>query len=442
MKAVITHCYSDSNKGDLGMLMATIEGLRRLRPEMTITLQSLYPVSHEEFEYHTRSVRALGLPVEGCIIPSPYVDENPPSAKRNLAALLRLARGYLGLLLCRISPRLGGLLQKQQEKSYRSLQSADIVIAKGGHYLYNDQGGLRAWLYIWRLLTCIRVPILMNKPTILLGHSIGPIYGGNARRMAQDILSRCNSIVVREQRSGEVFAELGIRDNVTLAPDLAFLIEPAPPEIPAFFANHNAWIAVSINNWIFPESAAPATQKKRYVDGMIETLCEANRRWNLRPVFFLQEFVRQHGSSDVDLVESMVAELRDRGVHGEVIEDDLWPSELSYLYGLCRVTLATRFHSCIYSALAGTPVIAIRYQGFKTEGVMADAGMERFVHDIDDIHADRILEQIDEILEHRPEYSAKVLSYAQTASGELRACFERLISPYLPSSGACVDRKG
>lgn len=433
MKAVITHCYSDSNKGDLGMLMATVDGLKRLRPDATIVLQSMYPTAHKEFEYHNRSVRALGLPIEECVIPSPYVDEEEPSFRRNLFAMFRLLRDYFGLQMCRLSPALGGLARSQQKSAYRTLQSADIVIAKGGHYLYNDQGGLRAWLYIWRLLTCIRIPILMKKPTILLGHSIGPIYGRKARRMTRDVLSRCRSIVVRERRSREVFGALGVRENVTLAPDLAFMTVPArPAEIPAFFDTHDAWLAVSINNWMFPESDDPDAQKKLYVDGLIETLCESHARWNLRPVFFLQEFVRLHGSSDVDLVEAMVATLRRRGVEAAVIEDDLWPSELSYLYGLCRVTLATRFHSCIYAALVGTPVIAIRYQGFKTEAVMADAGMEKYVHDIDDIRPDRILGQIGEILESRPQISAQILDFAQTASDELHACFDQIISPHLP----------
>ena len=135
----------------------------------------------------------------------------------------------------------------------------------------------------------------------------------------------------------------------------------------------------------------------------------------------------------------MTAELERHGIKGAVIEDDLWPSELSYLYGLCQITLATRFHSCIYSAIAGTPVIAIRYQGFKTEGVMANAGMERFVHDIDNIDPALILDQIGEILDRRAQYSARMLSFAQQESRELRACFDRLISPHFPSSSPDAD---
>ncbi len=427
MNVVITHCYSDSNKGDLGMLMGTIGELRRLVPDANIVVQSLYSESHERWAYHTRCVRALDLRVEEGILPSPYIDEEEPNAVRNLLALLRVARDFLCLKLMALHPGLGRLIRKPQAKAYASLRAADLVIAKAGHYLYNDQGGLRASLYIWRLFTGIATPIRLGKPTLLLGHSIGPIYGRKARRLARDVLSGCSSIVVREKRSREVLANLGVTDNVALAPDLAFLTEPKAPEIPAFFQDHDAWLAVSINNWTFPESREPERQKQRYADAILDTLSEAHTRWNLRPLFFLQEFVQQHGSSDVQLVESMLKDLRARQVPAEVLEGELWPSELSYLYGRCRLALATRFHSCIYAALTGTPVVAIRYQGYKTEGVMAEAGLERFVHDIDDLDSAPLLRDIEEMLENHAAFSEQICAYAARAREALQTDIGNLI---------------
>jgi polysaccharide pyruvyl transferase WcaK-like protein len=419
MNIVITHCYSDSNKGDLGMLLGTINELKRLRPDANITVQSMYSESHNKFAYHTRFVRSLGVHVEEGILPAPYVDEREPSPARNFVALLRVIRDFFCLQLLWIHPSLGRIVRRQQAKAFRSLKSADLVIAKAGHYLYNDQGGLRASLYIWRLLTGISVPVRLGKPTILLGHSIGPIYGRRARRLARAVLTRCASVVVREKRTREVLADLGVVENVQLAPDLAFLTDPTPPKIPAFFAEHEGWIAVSINNWMFPESDDPEQQKTRYVNAVLETLREAYGRWQLRPVFFLQEFVQQHGSSDIHLVEEMLRSLRDQNVPAEMIEDDFWPGELAHLYSYCQLALATRFHTCIYAAMTGTPVIAIRYQGYKTEGVMADAGMERFVHDIDNVESACLLADIETILRDRDAYSKQISGYAVSARQEL-----------------------
>ncbi len=406
------------------MLLGTINELKQLRPEVEIVVQSMYSEAHSRFDYHTRFVRSLGIPVEEGILPTPYVDERPPSLARNLVALLRVLRDYICLQLLWVHPSLGGLVRRQQARAFQSLRSADLVVAKGGHYLYTEHGGLRALLYIWRLLTGISVPIRLGKPTILLGHSVGPIYGLWARRMARHVLSRCTSVVVREKRTPDVLADLGVVDNVLVAPDLAFLTEPTPPpKIPVFFAEHEDWLAVSINNWTFPESDYPELQKTRYVDALLETLGEAYRRWQLRPVFFLQEVVQQHGSSDVHLVEEMLRSLRSRNVPAEMIEDDLWPGELAHLYSYCRLALATRFHTCIYAALAGTPVIAIRYQGYKTEGVMAEAGMERFVHDIDTVASGPLISDIEKILECRNDYSKQMFRYAASARDEL---FEKI----------------
>ena len=42
MKIVLIHCYSDNNKGDLGIILATIQLLRAATPSVTITAVSTF----------------------------------------------------------------------------------------------------------------------------------------------------------------------------------------------------------------------------------------------------------------------------------------------------------------------------------------------------------------------------------------------------------------
>ena len=88
---------------------------------------------------------------------------------------------------------------------------------------------------------------------------------------------------------------------------------------------------------------------------------------------FPQVTVQHHGESDLDLLTQLAQRLQQLGVPYLLVSDDLAPEELSYLYGRCQVLLGTRLHSCILAACAATPVVAIRYQGFKTEGIMSDS---------------------------------------------------------------------
>jgi polysaccharide pyruvyl transferase WcaK-like protein len=433
MKVVITHGGSDANKGDVAMMTATVGELRRLMPDVSIVHHVLGQDDIPGAADHSKAWRKLGLTIEEGLLPSPYVDLAAPTLARNVGAMLRLFRNWLCLKLMPVFPPLARLLRRQQARAYERLKEADIVIAKGGHYIYNDQGGLRAFLYIWRIFNIIGAPVKLGRPTVLLGISAGPIIGDAARRLGGKVLRGCAAVVVREKRSKEVLAEIGVADNVILAPDLAFLIEPRKPEVPAIFADHDQWIAVSVYNIPFADNDEV---KSNYFATMVDALAAAHTRWNLRPVFFLQEDMRYHGVSDRELIGEMLDALRQRGIKGHLITEDFGPEELSWLYGLCRVALATRFHSVIFAQIVGTPCVSIEYQGYKSTGVMEDAGMGRFAHNIHDLDADRLIADIGAVLEDRDTYSKQVLSHAQAARARLRGDIEAIFKPIIDKAAA------
>jgi polysaccharide pyruvyl transferase WcaK-like protein len=113
------------------------------------------------------------------------------------------------------------------------------------------------------------------------------------------------------------------------------------------------------------------------------------------------------------------AVLRQRGVNVMSITADLWPDEFSYLYGRCRALLGTRLHSCILAACAGCPVVAIRYQGYKTEGVMKGLGLEAFVHDINNVKEEPLLESVHQVLLERDGISERILNRVHSYCEEL-----------------------
>ena len=69
-----------------------------------------------------------------------------------------------------------------------------------------------------------------------------------------------------------------------------------------------------------------------------------------------------------------------------------------YLYSKCKLLIGTRLHSCILAAVAKTPVIAIRYQGYKTQGVMKMLGSSKYVLDIYNLNGQELFGHILEII--------------------------------------------
>lgn len=421
MKFVMLHGYSDSNKGDLAIVVASIHALRKLYPGAEIALQTVFPPEDPDFVFHHRFVTQLGITVGPMGIPSPYADTRQHSVSRNLSAMWSLLRNTLVQKLLFAWPALRSVFPAQAI-SLDQLRAADVVLLKGGQYIYNDQGGLRGLLYLWRILYPIKVARQLGKPVVMLGQSVGPICGARARSMVRNALAGCQRLMVREDLSAKLLATLGLGSITVLAPDMAFLTAPRKPSITSAEITRleqGQWLGVTVVNWNFPGSADAKSQRAAYEQTLANVCERAFHTLGVSIALFPQVTVRHHGESDMDMILRVEAVLRQRGVDVMSIKDDLWPDEFSYLYGRCRALLGTRLHSCILAACAGCPVVAIRYQGYKTEGVMKGLGLEEFVHDINDVKEDAMLESVRQVLLQHDVISERVLNRVHGYCDEL-----------------------
>jgi polysaccharide pyruvyl transferase WcaK-like protein len=398
---IITHGYSDSNKGDLAITAGTVKILHELYPDANITLQSVFSRKDKEFDYHNRFMLKHGINIGELPITSPYTDCQYGSMIRNFQAFLRLITSTVtAVLLCTFSSLY--FLNRSQMASINTIKSADLVLLKGGQYIFNDQGVIRGNLYLIRILSPIIIAVKFHKPIILFGHSIGPIKGKIARWLCKHALSTCRAIIVRENLTKELLINLSVNAPIKLAPDIAFLTLPSKPTKTNLenFPSQIKWLGITVVNWHFPESNNVMTARKNYMEAIINVCLRASKILGFNILLIPQVTVQHHGESDIELIDKINDRLIQAGVEVKIISDDLWPSELSYIYGKCFALIGTRLHSCILAACSGTPIIAIRYQGYKTEGVMRELGLINYVHDIYTITADELWYSLQEVIEH------------------------------------------
>lgn len=407
-----------------------VKGIRVARPGCKITLQSVYSESDPDFDFHHRFVRRMGVRVEQMAVPSPYVDTAGHNTFRNLIALRNLMASAAAELLVRILPPLDKFFEKQAI-ALDSIKRSNIVFLKGGQYIYNDQRGVRALLYLWRILHPIYVSHSLGRPVVMLGQSVGPLVDTRGRNMTSRALALCKLLVVREKKSEALLGELGLQHITELAPDLAFLIEPARPDAFDSVARQleeGNWLGVTVVNWSFPDANDPRSKRDAYIRDLAEVAGRVYARNGLRIALFPQVTVQHHGESDLDLLKVFARNLEQMKVPYLLVTDDLAPEELSYLYGRCQVLLGTRLHSCILAACAKTPVVAIRYQGFKTEGVMAELGLENQVFDISEIDINGIENAICKSYETREVMSKQI----ERNVAKFRAQLTLLLNRVLP----------
>jgi polysaccharide pyruvyl transferase WcaK-like protein len=351
---------SDRNKGDLAILAATVAAIRGAAPRCTITAISaeLATVSSDPAE--TGLTRGLGIEV----LPTP-VPSRRAFGGGTIRWLTRLLIAELALAAVRVGgARVLPYLRPPDRQLFACLLGTDIVVAKGGSYLY-CRGKIREFMYLWRMLYPLRAALAANRPLWVLGVSVGPLRPRLTSRLVARVLRRCRRVYVREEISQARCRDLlGIPSEVI--PDIAFLFDQVPA-LPA-----TGVIGFTVREYDFPEADDPEEARRRYRTSIVDAINEVLRREPGLRVVFVPQVV-----DDIATGAALRSQL-EQPDRAEVMADNLSPEELMAVYGGLELVVATRLHSVILSVDAGTPPLHLVYEREKGVGIMRRLGLEEW----------------------------------------------------------------
>ncbi|MEW6522452.1 MAG: polysaccharide pyruvyl transferase CsaB [Bacillota bacterium] len=172
-EVLIAGYYGFGNTGDEAILASTVTALRRLAPELRLTVLSADPATTQK----NHRVRAL-----------PRLD---------------LARVAI------------------------AMSRSDLFLFGGGSLL-QDTTSLRSLLYYLALLN---MALAAKKPVMVYANGFGPVSSRMGRRACRWTLDRVDLITLRDEDSRRELESLGIaRPPVRVTADPAFLLEAASPE--------------------------------------------------------------------------------------------------------------------------------------------------------------------------------------------------------------------
>lgn len=437
-RVVITHCLSDSNKGVVAVLLATIGKIRQHYPDAEIVLHSMYQEDHRRFDYHARFVSQKHVTVQEGVLPTPYLDDTATGIRSDVPAIFRLLKNIVAVTTIPYMPLVvARWLFPRQAQAYETLQSADLILMKGGHDIGDEPGGIRGRLYFWRILKIISTSTKSSAPVVVLGQSIGRIRSEADGRRVRNVLQRCYKVVVRDEISRKMLAGFGLTANVAVAPDIGFLTDPEPSGADVLGQATGKLVGVTVVNWPYgePDGATGETVMERYSTALTDALERTYKDLGAAPVFVLQDMTTFHGMSDIQVIRDVCDRLRHRDVPVHVIDQDLGPSALAGIYRRCELVIGTRFHSCVLAAAAGTPAIAIDYQGTKTRGLLRSLDLEEHVHELSSLTGDALLDDIRSVFENRPGIAASL----QTNVAIFRASIDAAVSEILEELGPKCD---
>lgn len=210
-----------------------------------------------------------------------------------------------------------------------------LHVVGGGQLVRANQSAAALTLLLARLA----VGRLSGGRAVALGLGVGDPGGGLRGGLWRQILRLCEAVCVRDNRSREIAARLGVEPVLT--GDLVFLLD-------GLFDGAGAAPRDTVVVAPCIDPGEGRRVEPAHVAGLV---AEARRRWpDARIVFALHDAALDRGAAE------FLA--REAGIAADVL-DSGDPRDFAALYARSRLTLTNRLHAVIFSLCAGAPVICL-----------------------------------------------------------------------------------
>lgn len=211
---------------------------------------------------------------------------------------------------------------------------SDVLISGGGSLL-QDVTSLKSLIYY---LGIIMTALFFKKKVVIFAQGFTPFRTKVGKFLTKAVLKRCNKITVRDEKSQELLAGMGI--DSTLVSDPVFGLEV--PQI------EKRGIGLQLRNY--------PTLTNEFVEKLVAEIHEKfpNQEINL---------ISLQDSIDLPVLEKIEGKILKNLTVQEAIEE---LSSLEYLIGM-------RFHACLIAAKAGVKVLGINYD-VKVETLAKNVG--------------------------------------------------------------------
>jgi len=306
-RVLVSGYYGFANSGDEAILAGLIAGFQQLAPEAELTVLSGDP-EETTLEHGVRAV----------------------------------SRGF------------GSALSE--------LGESDLLISGGGG-LIQDATSWRSPLYYLGILQLARAS---RVPVACIGQSIGPLRRRWIRALTRYTLSGVAVLSVRDRLSEAALRALGLRREICVTSDLAFILPP-----PSAKEIETAWQKAGLA----PDSRPAACIALREPPGahlpdlpqrLAAALGPSCEQLDLRPVF-----LPMHHPGDVSFAERVSALLP---MAADIVRWGLAARTVLALVGGCELVIAMRLHALAFARVCGKSIVAISYDP-KVAGLLGDLGV-------------------------------------------------------------------
>lgn len=299
--------------------------------------------------------------------------------------------------------------------------SSDLLVLGAGNFLVDATIDLlRGPIPYLMILTLMAK--MSETPVMWFGLSIGPFRTDYGQRLSRLAASLTDFITVRDDRSRIELQQFGFSGSFAQLPDPVLGLLPSHNRaIPANASWQEAHgrskmvIAVSVRN-MSPDSVL---ETKQYVKD-VASICDTLISQHDVALLFVPHCSYQHGNRDEDdrNVAHWVVEQMRSPDNAIVATENLTIEQCLSLYSRAEVSLCTRLHASVYSAIQGVPPVAIAYDP-KVTGFMHWLGHNELVVPLADFSPEKVMEKVEIALSRRDEFSNAILDRVAAGRAEV-----------------------
>ena len=365
-----------SNKGNRALVDSTIETIKKFVPATEFNLMGHDTVNHNGFQ--------IKKPVGRLSIRRPH---------NTIMSLVYLFKcGYISIIR-----RFNVHIPISKNSRLFDYYDSDIVINSGGDHLSGEYG-------IGTLGSFINISyaILLGKPVILYGESLGYFENPVLNSIAKSVFNRTKLILIREELSKRYLDNNNITmPKICVTADPAFLLN-AVQESHVFKILYKEGInevqtpVIGINpSGLISRFSGKGHQKAEEEFASIIAKVIDNLAENLKATIIMIPHVYTPTNDDRIAINTIFREVENKS-KVKIIKNEYTPQELKGIIGQCDLFIGARMHATIASTSMLVPTVGIAYS-HKMYGIIGEMlGQEKYILDIKELDYESLISTIND----------------------------------------------
>lgn len=378
------------NRGNLALLWSTINTIREFVPDTQFVL--MYRGSDGSYsDMDLQEQEMIGM-----------IDPLKP---------IRTITSVLKLIDClRIRYLNVGFLSVSSSSSFFEYVDSDLIVVIGGDTMSGNRG--RFDLYTLNPFINIVYALILNKPVILYGESIGNYTNFFIGFAAKTIFNRSKLIIVRDPISKR-YLDINVRNpNVYLTADSAYALDAAPKSraheilLEEGVSNNIQRPLIGINMSGYIGKYKKGHDKNKAEEYLVHTISRTIEQIieTLNAHIIMISHVYDPGSDDRIIINNIYTDIQNAYKSKvNVIKGIYSPQELKSIIGLCDLFIGARMHTTIASTSMLVPTIGIAYS-HKMHGIIGEMlHQEKYIIDINELTSNKLIDILLDAWENKDE---------------------------------------